>query len=221
MDFKETDNELPDAVDIWFDKNSYLFQSKFLAIRSMIPSFATAVEISIGRGRFAPFFNIGYGAELDISGSTVEMVRCNDVEINTDKSARLPFKNDTFDLVLMITTDCFLNNPLEFFKHIYRILKEGKHFIIGFLDGASTMGEAHQKSINEDERYAGIKLHTAFEIAALLETSGFEIIESRQTIFSLENVFQKSEENTGDGLFAIIKAKKTSSIYLTNKNKVK
>jgi hypothetical protein len=42
----------------------------------------------------------------------------------------------------------------------------------------------------------------------LLENAGFSIVDKKQTIFSLENKLQEVKDGIGEGIFAIIKAKK-------------
>jgi len=42
----------------------------------------------------------------------------------------------------------------------------------------------------------------------LLKEAGFEIVDKRQTIYSLENKNQEIKHGTGEGVFAVIKAQK-------------
>ena len=45
-------------------------------------------------------------------------------------------------------------------------------------------------------------------ILLILEFAGFEIVEKRQTIYTLENTLQEIKDGLGEGVFAIIKARK-------------
>jgi len=50
------------------------------------------------------------------------------------------------------------------------------------------------------------KFHSSEEITAILQKTGFAVVEKLQTVFSLRNEPQQIIADNGEGLFAIIKA---------------
>lgn len=47
---------------------------------------------------------------------------------------KIPFEDKTFDKILTINTIYFWNNPEDFIKEIYRVIKPGGRFAFGFAD---------------------------------------------------------------------------------------
>lgn len=56
----------------------------------------------------------------------------------------LPFEDNSFDLVLMVTTVCFVDDVLKSFKECFRVLKNNGTILIGFVDRESTIGKIYQ-----------------------------------------------------------------------------
>ncbi len=56
----------------------------------------------------------------------------------------LPFEDNFFDLVLMVTTVCFVDDVLKAFKECFRVLKNSGTILIGFVDRESTIGKIYQ-----------------------------------------------------------------------------
>jgi phage terminase large subunit-like protein len=56
--------------------------------------------------------------------------------------------------------------------------------------------------------YKNANFHSAEEISELLAEAGFEIQDKKQTIYSLNNTYQETKDGVGEGVFALIKAKR-------------
>lgn len=120
----------------------------------------------------------------------------------------LPFDNDTYDLVLMVTVDCFLQDLGLTFREIHRILKINGSLVIAFLDHASPLGKVYDKHKESNPFYASANFHSAEQIKDLLQASGFQIIDTCQTVFDLDNRKQDVKPCTGEGVFAVVLAGK-------------
>lgn len=55
----------------------------------------------------------------------------------------LPLENKSFDLVLIVTTLCFLGDVKKAFSEVYRILMPGGFFINAFIDKNSSLGKIY------------------------------------------------------------------------------
>ena len=143
----------------WFEINEYVYQSEINAIREIIPDFKNGIEIGVGSGRFAEPLGIKFGIEP--SSKMRKIARERGVKVIDGTAESLSFNDCSFDLALMVTTLCFLDNETKAFMEIYRILKSGAHFIIGFVDKDSRVGRIYQKSKKSRVvgfRYAGSPL---------------------------------------------------------------
>ena len=61
------------------------------------------------------------------------------------KAEALPFKDNSFGFALMVTTLCFLENPLQALKETKRIIKPSGKIIIGMLDKDSPLGRLYEE----------------------------------------------------------------------------
>ena len=59
-----------------------------------------------------------------------------------------------------------------------------------------------------------VTIKSAEEIEKYLEMAGFLVQEKRQTIYTLDNELQEIKDGVGEGVFAVIKAKKASPTHL-------
>lgn len=153
------------------------------------------LEIGFGHGRTvaraAALVPAGFVAGIDVSEEMVRMARRRNrqcikegrVEVQLADSARIPYPDGCFDRVCAVHTLYFWDDPRVHFQEIYRVMKAGACFILGF-------------SPKEDERAAAnfpaaiYRFYTSDEVRGLLEASGFTGIEMvRYRIASRDLVF--------------------------------
>lgn len=130
------------------------------------------------------------------------------IHIIKAKAENLSIEDGIYDFALMVTVDCFLENVSKAFLEVQRVLVGSGIFVIAFLDRATILGELYEKNKHLDNSYKDANFHSAKEISKLLEEAGFKIQDMRQTIYTLDNKIQEIKNGTGEGLFAVIKAKK-------------
>ncbi|MBC8389645.1 MAG: class I SAM-dependent methyltransferase [Actinobacteria bacterium] len=198
-----------DQYENWFEKNRYVYQSEINAIRVILPDFKNGIEIGVGSGRFAKPLGIKFGVEPSYEMRKIAQSR--GIEVVDSVAEKLPFKDCIFDLALMVTTLCFLDDERKAFIEIYRILKPGGYFINGFVDKNSRVGRIYQKNKKKSVFYREAIFFTTEEVVKLLEKTGFKDFEFRQTVFSTLdkiNQVEKIKEGYGEGSFVVIKAQK-------------
>jgi hypothetical protein len=108
----------------------------------------------------------------------------------------------------MVTVDCFLEDVPGALGEVRRILADAGLFIVAFIDRETALGHQYERRKESDTFYGHAKFHSSEEMALLLEAAGFEVVDMRQTIYSFENKLQDIRNGTGEGVFAVIKAKK-------------
>jgi ubiquinone/menaquinone biosynthesis C-methylase UbiE len=190
----------------WFEHNSMLLDAELEAIRQLLPDFQKGVEIGVGTGIFASQLNISQGVEP--SEEMGAMATKRGIKVISAKAEKLPINDGEFQLALMVTVDCFLDDIPQAFAEVRRILVNGGSFIIAFLDHSTTLGAVYQEKKEQNEFYRDATFHSSTEIIEMLEQGGFKITRMRQTIFSLDNKPQEIKEGIGEGLFAVICAVK-------------
>ncbi len=193
----------------WFCKNEHAYQSEINSIRDIMPDFKSGVEIGVGSGRFAGPLGIEYG--LEPSSGMRKIAEDKGIKVLDGVAEALPYKSCSFDLVLMVTTICFLDNIRKSFSEVYRILEPGGFFIIGFVDKDSKVGKIYLEHKEESDFYKIAEFFSVGEVTGLLRETGFKNFEFRQTIFNTLDKIDEVQEvkpGYGEGSFVAVKARK-------------
>jgi len=202
-------DKYPDRYENWFYKNKYVYQSEINAIRDVLPDFKDGFEIGVGSGRFAEPLGIKFGIEP--SHSMREIAESKGIKVADGVAEDLPYKNSSFDLALMITTICFLDDVKKAFFEVYRVLKIDGFFINGFVDKNSRVGKLYQRNKKEKVFYKIADFFSGKEVINILKETGFKNFEFRQTIFkTLDRItrVEKVKKGYGEGSFVVIRVQK-------------
>ena len=197
----------------WFEDNAPVYNSELKALRANMPSFSRGVEIGVGSGRFAAPLDIHLG--LDPSPRMLEISRERGIGVVRGVAEKLPFTDSSFDLVLMTTTICFLDDIVSAFREVNRILMPGGSFVIGFIDRNSPVGRSYQEKSSSNVFYELATFYSVEDIVYLLNESGFDDPVCTQTIFSELNDIVDVEPvlpGHGQGSFVVISAVKSSDM---------
>lgn len=192
--------------DEWFIKNRDVYLAEVNAVKGLIPSGKFGVEVGVGTGRFAIPLGIKVGVEP--SKRMAEIAKERGVQVYRAVAEALPFKEESFDFVLMVTTICFVDDLLASFKEAYRVLKTKGFIIVGFVDKESELGKQYQLKREKSKFYKHATFYSVREVMDFLRRAGFEITIVKQTVFSLGNIMDLVEEGYGRGSFIVIKASK-------------
>ena len=195
--------------DAWFEVNSYAYESEVLALRSLLPRGGTGLEVGVGTGRFTVPLGIKVGVEP--AHAMAEIARKRGIEVYEVRAEVLPFDDESFDFVVMVTTICFLRDPLHALHEAGRVLKLRGHLIIGMIDKDSSLGKVYEAKKGESTFYRYAHFYSVTQVIEWLRELGYGTIRTCQTIFknpeeitSLEPV----KEGYGEGGFVVISAQK-------------
>ena len=119
----------------WFQNNESTYTAELQAVREHLPPYERGVEVGVGTGRFAGPLGITLGVEPSTQMGTCAKRRGIDVVRGVAEA--LPFDACQFDVVLMVTTLCFVDNAVAAFQEAYRILKKKGSMIVGFIDSGA------------------------------------------------------------------------------------
>jgi len=198
-----------DRYEDWFERNRYVYHSEINAIREILPDFKNGVEIGVGSGRFAEPLGIKSGIEP--SSKMRKIASSKGIKAVEGAAENLPYKDCSFDLALMVTTLCFLDDEVKAFMEIHRILRYGGYFINGFVDKNSRIGRIYKKNKQKSVFYKIANFFDTEEVLRLLKKTGFKDFKFRQTVFNTLdkiNQIEKVKEGYGEGSFVVIRAQK-------------
>ncbi len=193
----------------WFEKNKFVYGSEIQAIKELFPKVKKSIEIGVGSGKFAVPLGIKIG--IDPSPRMRNIAQQRGIEVIDATAEELPFKNSQFELALMVTTICFVDNLNLAFREAYRILKPGGYLIIGFVDKDSSLGKLYQQHKEKSLFYKIAIFYSTKEVVYNLSKVGFKEFDFRQTIFHGLNEIKNVElvkEGYGEGSFVVIRARK-------------
>jgi ubiquinone/menaquinone biosynthesis C-methylase UbiE len=195
--------------DKWFDIYSSAYQSELRAVRMLIPQAGKGIEIGAGTGRFSVPFGITIGVEP--SKGMAEIARSRGITVYNSKAENLPFDDETFDFVLMVTTICFLQDPLQALKEIRRILRPSGLIIIGMLDKGSPLGKRYEANKEGSKFFRWAKFYSVRQVLEWLKALHYNNVGILQTIFRKPEEITDLEpvkEGYGKGFFIVISAQK-------------
>ncbi len=195
-----------DQYEAWFETNSFVYQSELLAIKTLMPHQGRAIEIGVGSGLFAGPLGIKNG--IDPSRAMLEKAKARGVHTTQGVAEALPFGTE-FDIVLMVTTVCFLDDIDLAFREVRRVLNPGGVFIIGFVDKNSPIGRFYEEKKDRSLFYKDAVFYSVRDLKARLVAAGFKTFRFVQTLFHLLPDIKDIEPvrgGYGEGSFVVIRA---------------
>lgn len=200
-----------DAVsyDGWFEEHAAEYRAELEAVRALLPEFTRAVEIGVGTGRFAAPLGIRFGVEP--SSAMARIARSRGIQVVKGVAERLPLDTETLDLVLMVTMLCFLDDVGQALSEAHRVLANGGHIVVGFLDRETDLGRVYEGRKEKSTFYRMARFLSSGEVVAGLREAGFENVETVQTIFGRTVEAGRPspvEPGHGEGLFVVARGRR-------------
>jgi SAM-dependent methyltransferase len=166
--------DLADRYDLWYEtpfgRSAYSLECECL--RKALRGFRRGLEVGVGTGRFASALGIRFG--LDSSRRMLEKAKARGVVSVLGDARALPFKGNSFDLVLMVATLCFLERPLEALREAGRVLTENGALVIGLILKESPWAEFYRdKGRRGHPIYRVARFYSFREVEDMLRAAGF------------------------------------------------
>lgn len=198
-----------DRYDRWFEDHRAAYLSELRALRGVLPAFQRGVEIGVGTGRFAAPLGIHYGVEP--ARAMRPVARRRGVRVLGGVAEALPLRSASFDLVLIVTTICFVDDPNLALAEVRRVLVTGGHVLVGFVDQASPLGRTYERKRADSPFYRVAHFYSAAEVLGLLANAGFREFAVRQTLFHPPDRLPQPDvvrEGHGEGGFVVVRARR-------------
>ena len=193
----------------WFTEHRWVYEAELRAVKALLPESGRGLEVGVGTGRFADPLGIKTGLETSVRMRKIP--RHRGIKVLAGVAENLPFGDDKFGLVLMVTTVCFLDDIHKAFIEAHRVLANGGFFIAGIVDRNSLIGQKYLKHQDESVFYKLATFFSVDEVVKIMCQSGFTDFRFRQTIFrSLSETKDKEPVKLGygEGSFVAIRGRK-------------
>lgn len=135
------------------------------------------------------------------------IARKRGIDVYEASAEELPFDNESFDFVVMVTVLCFLDDPVQALREAKRVLIPRGCIVIGMIDRETPLRKAYERRKQKSEFYRYAHLHSVVQVIAWLQTVGFSAIRTRQTLFAFPEkitAVDPVKEGYGQGGFAVI-----------------
>lgn len=191
----------------WFIKNRNIFLSELNVIKSFINDNLKGIEIGVGSAIFAEPLGIKYGIEP--SKKMGEIATNRGITVIKAFAEEMPLDDESFDFALMVTTICFVDDPIKALREAYRIIKKGGFVLVAFVPLDSYLGNLYNSKKEDSKFYKDANFYKTFEVINFLQIAGFKNIIERETLFeNMNDYIQNYREGMGKGSFVVIKGEK-------------
>ena len=198
------DNLVKDYEE-WFEKHPKIYEEEIKTIKALLPK-GKGLEVGVGTGRFAAPLGIKFGIEP--SKKMAEVVRIRGIEVIETTAEEMDFEEE-FDFILMVTTICFVEDPLKTIQNCYKALKNGGYLLVAFVDLNSPLGKFYEKNKEKSKFYKFAKFFTKDDIINLMKKAGFSNFECKENLYgeNLDNLKFEINDCNG-GAFKVIRGRK-------------
>jgi SAM-dependent methyltransferase len=198
-----------DAYEHWFDEHPAIYAAELEAVRRLLPPPGfDGLEVGVGSGRFAAPLGIGNGVEP--SPRMAARARARGIRVAFGVAEALPFAAKRFDVVLLVTTICFVDDAAGALGEAYRVLKPGGSVLVGFVDRDSDLGAAYERRRDTSRFYRDAVFFSTAEVVALIEGAGFTVDAVRQTLVPGEAP-DAVLAGSGRGAFVVIRGRRVGA----------
>jgi ubiquinone/menaquinone biosynthesis C-methylase UbiE len=109
------------------------------------------LEVGVGSGKFA--LPLGIKTGVDPAGEMLKKAASAEIKVFRGVAESLPFADQSFDFVLMVTTICFVDNLVQSFMEAFRVLKDTGFIVVGFVDKDSNLGRQYLERKEKSKFY--------------------------------------------------------------------
>ncbi|MDP3089610.1 MAG: class I SAM-dependent methyltransferase [Nitrospira sp.] len=196
--------------DDWFDGHEPVYQAELAALRKFVPATGMGIDVGVGTGRFALPLGVQFG--LDPSRAMLQVARRRGIQVCQAIGERMPFRDRQFDLVLLVTVICFVDDVPALFRELRRVLKTDGQLIIGFINRESERGRLYEARKDTSTFYRDARFYSVADVADRVEEAGFGSLRFCQTLLGdpSESATKNLEVRDGsrDGAFVVLSARK-------------
>ncbi len=195
-----------DLYDAWFDRHQEMYAAELRAIERFIPAGkGDGLEVGVGSGKFALPLEIKTG--VDPAAAMLKKAAAAGIKVFCGVAEFLPFADQSFDFVLMVTTICFVDDLVQSFREAFRVLRPGGFIVVAFVDKNSNLGRYYLERKEKSKFYREAEFFSPPKVLTALEMAGFRKFKVLQTLLGPETTAE-IENGYGKEAFVVIKGMK-------------
>ncbi len=196
-DSKDIFEKYAERYDRWYfqGEGKVLAPIELKALKKALKdlSFKRAIEVGVGTGYFASRLCIKLG--IDPAHMPLTIAERRGIKTVQGYAEYLPFEDSSFDLVLMVVTICFVDDPVKSFLESSRILKKGGYLITGIVPAESEWGKLYiKKGLEGHIFYSKARLFTVREVIEMGEKVGLRFSNAVSTLYQKPSETPSPEE---------------------------
>ena len=176
---------IAESYDQWYDspEGRVIFGAELTCFRRLCGACTGRwLEVGVGTGRFASSLGIGEG--IDPSPRMLELAARRGIETHAGCAEALPFRDGTFDGILLSAALCFIEDQTRALRECHRVLKPSGMLLLGDIPADSPWGRLYtRKGADKRSIYSHAKCRASSEMVALAEHTGFELQCAAGTLF--------------------------------------
>ncbi len=201
------------SYDQWYESHPELFASEIRAVKTLgLRGFG----LDVGAGTGIVSSEVGAQVALDPSRAMLELSRKRKLDSVRGVAERLPFADEVFDFVIMATTICFLDDPVESLLETRRVLKIDGSIAVCIIPKDSSWGRFYSAKAKKGHRtFSKARFYSVNEVKGLMRECGFrpDMISSVLQ-YGPRSAPRREKPKIGEerGGFVCIRARKPSAI---------
>jgi ubiquinone/menaquinone biosynthesis C-methylase UbiE len=164
-----------DLYDLWFEsrKGKAIFEIEKTCLQVLLRAQKGRwLEVGVGSGRFASFFDISEG--IDPSSGMLAIAAQRGIRTVRGVGEDLPYRDAAFDGVLMVTTLCFVTDVKRTLSECHRVLRPNGRFILAIVPAESEWGQLYKaKGQAGHPLYSYAKFYTCNQVICICAERGF------------------------------------------------
>ncbi len=172
-----------DRYDSWYETpfGRSAFELELRCLKEVLPKFSKGLEVGVGTGRFAEALGVRYG--IDTSLKMILKAKERGVVPVLGRAESLPFRDGAFDLVLIVVTLCFVEDPRAVLREVRRVLRPGGVVLLGLILRESSWAEFYIRKGKEGHPiYREAKFYSLREVDRMLREADMRITSVLSTI---------------------------------------
>jgi len=180
---KSAFDTMAEKYDAWYDSDEgrLLYDSEAGCVRGLVPEGGPLLEVGVGTGRFASLFPGAFG--VDPARGALALAALRGVRVVEARGEALPFRDESFAVVLIIATLGFVDDPLEALREAERVLEKDGSIVVGLIPADSPWGRLYRGKKEEGHPFYGDSNLLAFEdLVGLLNGAGLRVAGVRSTL---------------------------------------
>jgi len=202
-DSVEIFDKYADRYDLWYMRNRISAENEVRVLQTLVNQpYNICVEIGGGTG----FFSSKFGCmNIDPSISMLQRSRLRGVDNVQGYGEYIPLRDRSIDLVMIVVTICFVDDPRRLLEESARILRRDGRLITCIIPKESSWGKYYMRKRSESPFYSVAHFISREELYEMISGVGLEIIRALGTLsYGPEEEPRLEEPAIDDGRYSFV-----------------